>query len=204
MNSNYLVLVRHGQSEWNEKNLFTGWKDPGLTQKGIEEAKKAGYQLNKLGLNFDIMHTSALIRAQLTGQIILDVLKQDNLETIKNQALNERDYGELTGLNKDEARENFGVDQVQIWRRSYDTPPPGGESLKDTYNRVIPYFESEILPLMKDKNVLISAHGNSLRALVKYLDSISEKDIVKLEIATGEPIFYKFTDGKFIKELHRE
>ena len=204
MNSNYLVLVRHGQSEWNEKNLFTGWKDPGLTQKGVEEAKKAGYQLNKLGLNFDIMHTSALIRAQLTGQIILDVLKQDNLETIKNQALNERDYGELTGLNKDEARENFGVDQVQIWRRSYDTPPPGGESLKDTYNRVIPYFESEILPLMKDKNVLISAHGNSLRALVKYLDSISEEDIVKLEIATGEPIFYKFTDGKFIKELHRE
>ena len=204
MNSNYLVLVRHGQSEWNEKNLFTGWKDPGLTQKGIEEAKKAGHQLNKLGLNFDIMHTSALIRAQLTGQIILDVLKQDNLETIENQALNERDYGELTGLNKDEARENFGVDQVQIWRRSYDTPPPGGESLKDTYNRVIPYFKSEILPLMKDKNILISAHGNSLRALVKYLDSISEKDIVKLEIATGEPIFYKFTDGKFIKELHRE
>ena len=204
MNSNYLVLVRHGQSEWNEKNLFTGWKDPGLTQKGVEEAKKAGYQLNKLGLNFDIMHTSALIRAQLTGQIILDVLEQDNLETIENQALNERDYGELTGLNKDEARENFGVDQVQIWRRSYDTPPPGGESLKDTYNRVIPYFESEILTLMKDKNVLISAHGNSLRALVKYLDSISEKDIVKLEIATGEPIFYKFTDGKFIKELHRE
>ena len=204
MNSNYLVLVRHGQSEWNEKNLFTGWKDPGLTQKGIEEAKKAGHQLNKLGLNFDIMHTSALIRAQLTGQIILDVLKQGSLETIENQALNERDYGELTGLNKDEARENFGVDQVQIWRRSYDTPPPGGESLKDTYNRVIPYFESEILPLMKDKNVLISAHGNSLRALVKYLDNISEEDIVKLEIATGEPIFYKFTDGKFIKELHRE
>ena len=204
MNSNYLVLVRHGQSEWNEKNLFTGWKDPGLTQKGIEEAKKAGHQLNKLGLNFDIMHTSALIRAQLTGQIILDVLKQGSLETIENQALNERDYGELTGLNKDEARENFGVDQVQIWRRSYDTPPPGGESLKDTYNRVIPYFESEILTLMKDKNVLISAHGNSLRALVKYLDNISEEDIVKLEIATGEPIFYKFTDGKFIKELHRE
>ena len=204
MNSNYLVLVRHGQSEWNEKNLFTGWKDPGLTQKGVEEAKKAGYQLNKLGLNFDIMHTSVLTRAQLTGQIILDVLEQDNLETIENQALNERDYGELTGLNKDEARENFGVDQVQIWRRSYDTPPPGGESLKDTYNRVIPYFESDILPLMKDKNILISAHGNSLRALVKYLDSISEEDIVKLEIATGEPIFYKFTDGKFIKELHRE
>ena len=204
MNSNYLVLVRHGQSEWNEKNLFTGWKDPGLTQKGIEEAKKAGHQLNKLGLNFDIMHTSGLIRAQLTGQIIFDILGQDNLEIIENQALNERDYGKLTGLNKDEAREKFGVDQVQIWRRSYDTPPPGGESLKDTYNRVIPYFESEILPLMKDKNVLISAHGNSLRALVKYLDKISEEDIIKLEIATGEPIFYKFTDGKFVKESYRE
>ena len=204
MNSNYLVLVRHGQSEWNEKNLFTGWKDPGLTQKGVEEAKKAGHQLNKLGLNFDIMHTSGLIRAQLTGQIIFDILGQDNLEIIENQALNERDYGKLTGLNKDEAREKFGVDQVQIWRRSYDTPPPGGESLKDTYNRVIPYFESEILPLMKDKNVLISAHGNSLRALVKYLDKISEEDIIKLEIATGEPIFYKFTDGKFVKESYRE
>jgi len=204
MNSNYLVLVRHGQSEWNEKNLFTGWKDPGLTQKGIEEAKKTGHQLNKLGLNFDIMHTSALMRAQLTGQIILDELGQENLETIKNQALNERDYGELTGLNKDEARDNFGVDQIQIWRRSYDVPPPGGESLKDTYNRVIPYFENEIIPLVKDKNVLISAHGNSLRALVKYLDNISEEDITKLEIATGEPIFYKFTDGKFIKESYRE
>ena len=204
MNSKYLVLVRHGQSEWNAKNLFTGWKDPGLTDKGSHEAKRTGMQLAELNLKFDVMYTSALKRAQLTGKIILDVLGQSDLEIIENEALNERDYGELTGLNKDEARENFGVDQVQIWRRSYDTPPPGGESLKDTYNRVIPYFKSEILPLMKDKNILISAHGNSLRALVKYLDSISEEDIVKLEIATGEPIFYKFTDGKFIKELHRE
>ena len=202
MNSNYLVLVRHGQSEWNEKNLFTGWKDPGLTQKGVEEAKKAGYQLNKLGLNFDIMHTSVLTRAQLTGQIILDVLEQDNLETIENQALNERDYGELTGLNKDEAREKFGVDQIQIWRRSYDTAPPGGESLKDTYNRVIPYFESEILHLMKDKNVLISAHGNSLRALCKSLFKISDQKINELEIPTGNPLVIEFNANLKIENYY--
>ena len=203
MNSNYLVLVRHGQSEWNEKNLFTGWKDPGLTQKGVEEAKKAGHHLKSLGLSFDVLYTSALVRAQLTGKIMLDELGQSDLETIEDKALNERDYGELTGLNKDEARENFGIEQVQVWRRSYDIAPPGGESLKDTYNRVIPYFENKIQPLMKDKNVLISAHGNSIRALVKYLDDISETDIIKLEIVTGEPIVYKFTDGKFIKESHR-
>ena len=203
MNSNYLVLVRHGQSEWNAKNLFTGWKDPALTEKGTAEAIKAGKHLKSLGLNFDAMYTSALIRAQLTGKIMLDELGQSDLETIEDKALNERDYGELTGLNKDEARESFGIDQVQIWRRSYDIPPPGGESLRDTYNRVIPYFKKEIKPLLKNKNVLISAHGNSLRALVKYLDDISEADIIKLEIGTGEPIVYKFTDGKFIKKSHR-
>ena len=204
MNSNYLVLVRHGQSEWNAKNLFTGWKDPGLTEKGTAEAIRAGKHLKSLGLSFDVLYTSALVRAQLTGKIMLDELGQSDLETIEDKALNERDYGELTGLNKDEARENFGIEQVQVWRRSYDIAPPGGESLKDTYNRVIPYFENKIQPLMKDKNVLISAHGNSLRALVKYLDDISEADIIKLEIGTGEPIVYKFTDGKFIKESHRE
>ena len=203
MNSNYLVLVRHGQSEWNAKNLFTGWKDPGLTENGTAEAIRAGKHLKSLGLSFDVLYTSALVRAQLTGKIMLDELGQSDLETIQDKALNERDYGELTGLNKDEARENFGIEQVQVWRRSYDIPPPGGESLKDTFNRVIPYFENKIQPLMKDKNVLISAHGNSLRALVKYLDDISETDIIKLEIGTGEPIVYKFTDGKFIKESHR-
>ena len=203
MNSNYLVLVRHGQSEWNAKNLFTGWKDPALTEKGTAEAIRAGKHLKSLGLSFDVLYTSALVRAQLTGKIMLDELGQSDLETIEDKALNERDYGELTGLNKDEARENFGIDQVQVWRRSYDIPPPGGESLKDTFNRVIPYFENKIQPLMKDKNVLISAHGNSLRALVKYLDDISEADIIKLEIGTGEPIVYKFTDGKFIKKSHR-
>ena len=203
MNSNYLVLVRHGQSEWNAKNLFTGWKDPGLTENGTAEAIRAGKHLKSLGLSFDVLYTSALVRAQLTGKIMLDELGQSDLKTIEDKALNERDYGELTGLNKDEARENFGIEQVQVWRRSYDIAPPGGESLKDTYNRVIPYFENKIQPLMKDKNVLISAHGNSLRALVKYLDDISETDIIKLEIGTGEPIVYKFTDGKFIKESHR-
>ena len=204
MNSNYLVLVRHGQSEWNAKNLFTGWKDPGLTENGTAEAIRAGKHLKSLGLSFDVLYTSALVRAQLTGKIMLDELGQSDLETIEDKALNERDYGELTGLNKDEARENFGIEQVQVWRRSYNIPPPGGESLKDTFNRVIPYFENKIQPLMKDKNVLISAHGNSLRALVKYLDDISEADIIKLEIGTGEPIVYKFTDGKFIKESHRQ
>ena len=203
MNSNYLVLVRHGQSEWNAKNLFTGWKDPGLTENGTAEAIRAGKHLKSLGLSFDVLYTSALVRAQLTGKIMLDELRQSDLEIIEDKALNERDYGELTGLNKDEARENFGIEQVQVWRRSYDIPPPGGESLKDTFNRVIPYFENKIQPLMKDKNVLISAHGNSLRALVKYLDDISEADIIKLEIGTGEPIVYKFTDGKFIKKSHR-
>ena len=203
MNSNYLVLVRHGQSEWNAKNLFTGWKDPGLTENGTAEAIRAGKHLKSLGLSFDVLYTSALVRAQLTGKIMLDELRQSDLEIIEDKALNERDYGELTGLNKDEARENFGIEQVQVWRRSYDIPQPGGESLKDTFNRVIPYFENKIQPLMKDKNVLISAHGNSLRALVKYLDDISETDIIKLEIGTGEPIVYKFTDGKFIKESHR-
>ena len=204
MNSNYLVLVRHGQSEWNAKNLFTGWKDPGLTENGTAEAIRAGKHLKSLGLSFDVLYTSALVRAQLTGKIMLDELGQSDLKTIEDKALNERDYGELTGLNKDEARENFGIEQVQVWRRSYDIPPPGGESLKDTFNRVIPYFENKIQPLMKDQNVLISAHGNSLRALVKYLDDISEADIIKLEIGTGEPIVYKFTDGKFIKESHRQ
>ena len=157
-------------------------------------------QLAELNLKFGVMYTSALKRAQLTGKIILDVVGQSDLEIIENEALNERDYGDLTGSNKDEAKENFGAEQVQIWRRSYDNSPPGGESLRDTYNRVIPYFKKEILPLMENNNVLISAHGNSLRALVKYLDNISEEDIVRLEISTGEPILYKFINGKFIRQ----
>ena len=200
MHSNYLVLVRHGQSEWNAKNLFTGWKDPDLTHKGIEEAVNAGKKINGYGLSFSCMFTSALIRAQNTAKIILKEIEQEDIPTYQDKNLNERAYGSLTGMDKDEARQKFGSEQVQIWRRSFDTCPPDGESLKDTYNRVVPYFQRNILPHLTDgKNVLVSAHGNSLRALVKLIENISENDIVKLEIATGQPIIYKYQDGKYTK-----
>lgn len=200
MKVNYLVLVRHGQSDWNRKNLFTGWKNPGLTDQGVSEAENTGEKLKEQGFNFDVMFTSELKRAQNTGEIILEKLNEPNLATIKSVNLNERDYGDLTGMNKDEARAKFGEEQVHIWRRSYDVPPPGGESLKDTYDRVIPYFESDIMPEINDsKNVLIAAHGNSLRSLVKFIEDLNETDILKLEIATGEPIIYKFIDGRFTR-----
>ena len=200
MHSNYLVLVRHGQSEWNAKNLFTGWKDPDLTHKGIEEAVNAGKKINEYGLSFSCMFTSALVRAQNTAKIILKEIQQEDIPTYQDKNLNERAYGSLTGMDKDEARQKFGSEQVQIWRRSFDTCPPDGESLKDTYNRVVPYFQKNILPHLADgKNVLVSAHGNSLRALVKLIENISENDIVKLEIATGQPIIYKYQDGKYTK-----
>ncbi len=190
-----LVLVRHGQSEWNALNLFTGWKDPGLTDQGRQEANQAGQLIQSLNLDFDVMFTSALVRAQLTGDIILNILKQTHIPTIKNQALNERNYGDLAGLNKDDARAKWGAEQVQIWRRSYDTPPPGGESLKDTGERVMPYFNQEILPLIKKgQNILISAHGNSLRSMIKFLDNISDTEIVRLEIPTGAPIHFTFNE----------
>jgi 2,3-bisphosphoglycerate-dependent phosphoglycerate mutase len=197
-----LVLVRHGQSEWNEKNLFTGWKDPGLTAKGVEEAKSAGIQLRAEGFQFDVMFTSDLHRAQKTGEIILKELGVTNLPVVKNQALNERDYGDLSGLNKDEAREKWGDEQVHIWRRSFDTPPPGGESLKGTAERVLPYFKKEILPqLLEGKNILIAAHGNSLRSLVMELDQLTKEQVVKLEIATGDPIYYEIaSSGKVVKK----
>ena len=196
-----LVLIRHGQSEWNEKNLFTGWKDPGLTKKGVEEAESAGIQLKTQGFQFDVMFTSDLQRAQMTGEIILKELGANNLPVVKNQALNERDYGDLSGLNKDEAREKWGEDQVHIWRRSFDTPPPGGESLKGTAERVLPYFKKEILPqLLEGKNILIAAHGNSLRSLVMELDQLTKEQVVKLEIATGDPIYYEIeSSGKVVK-----
>jgi len=197
-----LVLIRHGQSEWNEKNLFTGWKDPGLTAKGVEEAKSAGIQLRTEGFQFDVMFTSDLLRAQKTGEIILKELGVTNLPVVKNQALNERDYGDLSGLNKDEAREKWGDEQVHIWRRSFDTPPPGGESLKGTAERVLPYFKKEILPqLLEGKNILIAAHGNSLRSLVMELDQLTKEQVVKLEIATGDPIYYEIaSSGKVVKK----
>lgn len=200
MKSNKLVLVRHGQSIWNEKNLFTGWRDVGLTDKGVEEAKKAGLLLKEANVNFDVMFTSTLERAKKTGDIILSCMDQRNIEVVSDSALNERDYGELTGMNKDEARKNFGESQVQTWRRSYDMPPPGGESLKNTFERVLPYFNKYIHPrLSNGESILITAHGNSLRSLVKHLEEISEEKIVKLEIATGEPIFYEFINGKVQK-----
>ena len=194
-----LILIRHGQSEWNALNQFTGWKDPDLTAKGIEEAHNAGKIISSLKINFDLVFTSALIRAQNTAQIILKEINQP-LSTIKNQALNERNYGDLAGLNKDDARKRWGDEQVHIWRRSYDVPPPGGESLKDTGERVLPFFMKEILPqVCKGKNVLVAAHGNSLRSLIKFLDNISDEDIVKLEIATGAPIHYVINEDGSVK-----
>ena len=197
MKSRNLILVRHGQSEWNAKNLFTGWKDPGLTNQGVSEAKNAGKLILEQNIEFDVMYTSMLSRAQKTGDIILGILDHKEIPIIKNEALNERHYGSLAGLNKDDARKKWGDEQVHIWRRSFDIPPPDGESLKDTADRVLPYFETEIMPkVISGSSILIAAHGNSLRALIMKLDSISPEDIVKLEIPTGAPIQYEFTpDG---------
>jgi 2,3-bisphosphoglycerate-dependent phosphoglycerate mutase len=187
-----LVLARHGQSEWNLKNLFTGWKDPGLTDLGIEEARNAGRRLKEMGVQFDVAFTSDLSRAQATCKLILEEIGQPDLKTIANLALNERDYGDLSGLNKDDARARWGEEQVHVWRRSYDVPPPGGESLKDTVARVLPYYIREILPrVMRGERVLVAAHGNSLRALVMVLDRLTPKTIPGLELATGIPLVYR-------------
>ena len=193
-----LTLVRHGQSDWNNKNLFTGWENPGLTKKGVEEAHKTGNLLKEENKNYSYLFTSILDRAINTADIILEELGIGQINVIRDQALNERDYGELTGLNKDAARKKWGEDQVHIWRRSFDVPPPGGESLKNTAERVIPYFRDKILPLLiEDNNILISAHGNSLRALVMHIEGLSSEEILTREIATGQPISYEFFDGKF-------
>ena len=204
MKSRNLILVRHGQSEWNAKNLFTGWKDPGLTDRGVSEAKNAGKLILEQEIEFDVMYTSMLSRAQKTGDIILGILNHKEIPIIKNEALNERHYGSLAGLNKDDARKKWGDEQVHIWRRSFDMPPPDGESLKDTADRVLPYFETEIMPkVISGSSILIAAHGNSLRALIMKLDSISSEDIVKLEIPTGAPIQYEFTsDGMVDKKTN--
>ena len=192
-----LILVRHGQSEWNRQNLFTGWRNPDLTEQGVREARNAGKALRAEGIRFDIGFTSELMRAQKTCSLLLDEQGQTDLEVIRSVALNERDYGDLSGLNKDDAREKWGEDQVHIWRRSYDTPPPGGESLKDTAERVLPYFNAEIMPhIHAGESVLVAAHGNSLRALVMVLDVLSEDEITGVNIATGEPYIYDLmTDG---------
>lgn len=189
-----MVLVRHGQSEWNLKNLFTGWRDPDLTEQGFAEAHEAGKVLRQEGLHFDIAFTSVLRRAEKTCQIILDELDQSTLETIHDQALNERNYGDLAGLNKDDARKKWGEEQVHIWRRSYDVPPPGeeGESLRDTGARVWPYYMQEILPrVLSGQTVLVAAHGNSLRSLVMILDRLSKEEVTGLNLATGIPMVYR-------------
>ena len=190
-----LVLVRHGQSEWNLKNLFTGWKDPDLTEQGIGEAKAAGGKLRDMKLKFDVAFTSDLTRAQHTLKLILAELGQEGLETIRDQALNERDYGDITGMNKDEAREKFGEEQVHIWRRSFDVPPPGGESLKMTAERVLPYYRAEILPrVMEGTRVIVAAHGNSLRALIMELEKLTPEQILKRELGTGAPVVYRLDE----------
>ena len=187
-----LVLLRHGESEWNLENLFTGWKDPDLTPKGIEEAEAAGQRLKARGLAFDLCFTSALTRAQHTLDLTLEELGQTGLPIVRDQALNERDYGDLSGLNKDDARKRWGEEQVRVWRRSYDVPPPGGESLKDTVARALPYYCQAILPaVLNGKRVVVAAHGNSLRALVMVLDGLTPATIPSMELATGVPIVYR-------------
>ncbi|MFZ1679508.1 MAG: 2,3-bisphosphoglycerate-dependent phosphoglycerate mutase [Rhizobiaceae bacterium] len=190
--SGTLVLVRHGQSEWNLKNLFTGWRDVDLTDKGVAEAIAAGRALKARGLVFDIAFTSALKRAQRTLTLMLGELGQDGLETLRDQALNERDYGDLSGLNKDDARVKWGEEQVHRWRRSYDIAPPGGESLKDTGARVWPYYLHVIQPrVLRGETVIVAAHGNSLRALIMALDGMTPDEIVRTELATGVPVIYR-------------
>ena len=191
MNDRLLVLVRHGQSEWNLKNLFTGWRDVDLTEQGIAEARAAGRKLKAQGLGFDVAYTSVLKRANRTLDLILEEMGQ-KVPVIRDQALNERDYGDLVGMNKDDARKKWGEEQVHVWRRSYDVPPPGGESLKDTVARALPYFVQEILPrVLRGERVLVSAHGNSLRALIMVLERLTPEQILKRELATGVPIVYR-------------
>jgi 2,3-bisphosphoglycerate-dependent phosphoglycerate mutase len=194
-----LVLIRHGQSLWNAENRFTGWTDIDLSKKGEKEAKAAGEKLENV--SFDVVHTSALMRAQRTAEIIIKNNKiSENIPTYKDERLNERHYGSLQGLNKTETAEKYGPEQVHIWRRSFDIAPPDGESLKMTAERTLPYFKEDVLKhLNEGKNVLISAHGNSLRSIVMHIENISKEDIVKLEIQTGVPRTYQYKDNIFTK-----
>ncbi len=198
-----LILVRHGQSEWNLKNLFTGWRNPALTEQGIEEARATGKKLKQAGIVPDLYFTSALRRAQHTLDLILEELGITDVTITRHKALNERDYGDLSGLNKDDARAKWGEEQVLIWRRSYDVPPPGGESLKDTAARTLPYFNDVILPALKaGKTVLIAAHGNSLRSIIMEIEGLTPDEILKREVATGEPVAYTIgADGKLAGKL---
>ncbi|MGC1696722.1 MAG: 2,3-bisphosphoglycerate-dependent phosphoglycerate mutase [Pseudolabrys sp.] len=200
MTDRLLVLVRHGQSDWNLKNLFTGWKDVDLTDKGVAEARAAGRKLKAQGITFTVAYTSALVRAQRTLDLMLEEMGQTKIPVFKDQALNERDYGDLSGLNKDDARKKWGEQQVHIWRRSYDVAPPRGESLRDTAARVLPYYIQEILPrVLRGEQVLVSAHGNSLRALVMVLDKHTPESITKLNIDTGVPMIYRLNADSTVK-----
>ena len=201
MGDRLLVLVRHGQSEWNLKNLFTGWRDVDLTDEGAAEALRAGRSLKAQGMRFDVAFTSVLKRAQRTLDIMLKELGQENLPVLRDQALNERDYGDLVGLNKDDARKRWGDEQVLKWRRSYDIAPPGGESLRDTAARVLPYYLQDILPrVMRGERTLVSAHGNSLRALVMVLDHHTPESITKLNLDTGIPMIYRLNADSTVAE----
>ena len=201
--SRTLILVRHGESEWNLKNLFTGWKNPDLTEKGIEEARAVGRRLKAAGFIPDYCFTSALKRAHHSLDLILEEMGIVNMTITRNQALNERDYGDLSGLNKDEARKKWGEEQVHIWRRSYDVPPPGGESLKDTAARTLPYYESTIKPMVvAGQTILVAAHGNSLRSMVMAIEKLTPEQILKRELATGEPVIYELgADGELEQKL---
>lgn len=193
--TNKLVLVRHGESEWNKKNIFTGIRNPDLTDKGVIEAVWAGRVLKSEGLTFDVAFTSKLKRAQHTLDIILGEIGGDAPPIIEDPAINERDYGELSGLNKDQARDRWGEEQVLEWRRSFDTPPPGGESLKDTAERVLPYYREHIWPeVAAGKNVIVVAHGNSLRALIMSLEKLSSQEILDRELATAAPQVYRLDE----------
>jgi 2,3-bisphosphoglycerate-dependent phosphoglycerate mutase len=187
-----LVLIRHGQSYWNLKNLYTGWKDPALTPVGVEEARAAGRRIKALGVGFDKAFTSALSRAQHTTQLVLEEMGASSLPVVKDARLNERDYGDLSGLNKAEAAQKWGDEQVMIWRRSYDIPPPGGESLRDTLARVLPYYCQDILPcVLRGERTVVVAHGNSLRALLMVLERATPETIPGIELATGVPVVYR-------------
>jgi 2,3-bisphosphoglycerate-dependent phosphoglycerate mutase len=196
-----LILVRHGESEWNLKNLFTGWKNPELTEKGIGEARAAGRKIKAAGLRPEVFYTSALRRAQHSLDLMLEELGIVNCVITRDTALNERDYGDLAGLNKDDARAKWGEEQVLIWRRSFDVPPPGGESLKDTAARTLPYYDKHILPQVEaGETVLVAAHGNSLRSIVMAIEQLTPDEILRRELATGEPVVYKISKSGKLKE----
>jgi len=198
-----LILVRHGESEWNLKNLFTGWRNPDLTEKGVGEARATGQKLKAAGYVPDAYFTSALRRAQHTLDLILEEMGITEVTITRSKLLNERDYGDLSGLNKDDARAKWGEEQVLIWRRSFDVPPPGGESLKDTAARTLPYYDAEIVPALKaGQTVLVAAHGNSLRSIVMSIEGLTPEQILKRELGTGEPVVYRIgADGKLAEKV---